>query len=74
MRTTVTLDEALVKEVMKVTPAKTKTAAVAQALREHIRQRRIDELRSLLGKVDLDAKSLEELREADIRELEELDE
>lgn len=70
MRTTVTLDEALVREIMKVTAAKTKTAAVTAALREHARRSRIDQLRSLLGKIDFDAKSLDELREAEIREAE----
>ncbi len=68
MRTTVTLDEALVREIMKVTSAKTKTAAVTAALREHARRSRIDKLRSLLGKVDIDAKSLKDLRDAELRE------
>lgn len=70
MRTTVTLDETLVREIMKVTAAKTKTAAVTVALREHARRSRIDKLRSLLGKVDIDAKSLKDLREAEIQEAE----
>lgn len=70
MRTTVTLDEALVREIMKVTAAKTKTAAVTVALQEHARRSRIDQLRSLLGKVNIDAKSLQELRDAELREAE----
>lgn len=72
MRTTVTLDEKLIQEVMKVTAAKTKTAAVTAALREHVRRNQIDKLRSLLGKVDIDSKDLKELRELEIQETEQI--
>ncbi|MDP8256651.1 MAG: type II toxin-antitoxin system VapB family antitoxin [Candidatus Alcyoniella australis] len=74
MRTTVTLDEGLVREVMSVTSAKTKTAAVALALREHVRRKRIEKLRSILGKVDIDAVDLENLRAEELREAEWIDE
>jgi Arc/MetJ family transcription regulator len=73
MRTTVTLDGRTVAEVMKMTAAKTKTKAVAMALDEFIRRTKIDILRSMLGKVELDVRAIEELREADRRETEEID-
>lgn len=70
MRTTVTLDEKLVREVMKTTAARTKTGAVTRALQEHVRRMRIDKLRSLLGKVEIDSEGLKELREMELQEAE----
>ncbi len=51
MRTTLNLDEELVRELMKVTEAKTKTEAIHQAISEAIRRRKLDQLKSLSGKV-----------------------
>lgn len=62
MRTTLNLDENLVKELMTITGAKTKTQAIHQAIAEFIRQRRLEGLKALSGKVhlDLDWRELEE--------------
>lgn len=70
MRTSITLDEELVAEVMKVTPAKTKTRSVTIALKEYVKRKRIEKLRSLLGNVDIDEESARTLREMEIREAE----
>ncbi|MCZ7586471.1 MAG: type II toxin-antitoxin system VapB family antitoxin [Deltaproteobacteria bacterium] len=69
MRTTVTLDEKLIREVMKNSTARTKTAAVAQALQEHLRRLKLEKLRSLLGHVDIDA-DWETLRDSELEESE----
>ncbi len=71
MRTSITLDEELVAEVMKVTPAKTKTRSVTIALKEYVKRKRIEKLRSLLGNVDIDEERIRKLREMEIREVEE---
>jgi Arc/MetJ family transcription regulator len=70
MKSTITLDGKLVEEVMKVTPAKTKTRAVTIALAEHVRRKKLERLRSMLGKVEMDEGALEKLRnlEMEIRE------
>lgn len=62
MRTTLDLDENLVKELMAVTKAKTKTAAIHLAIMEFIRRRRLEGLKALSGKLhlDLDWRELEE--------------
>lgn len=62
MRTTLNLDDELVKELMRVTGAKTKTEAIHQAIAAFIRQRRLEGLKALSGKVhlDLDWRQLEE--------------
>jgi len=68
MRTTVTLDDDLVTEIMKATSAKTKTRAVTIALEQFVRRTKIDALRSLLGTVDVDPRPFSQLRELEIAE------
>lgn len=58
MRTTVTVDESLVHELVAVTGARTKTAAVRQALIEQIRLAKLRRLADLLGTVDVDDAAL----------------
>jgi Arc/MetJ family transcription regulator len=62
MRTTLDLDEGLVKELVKVTKAKTKTKAIHIAISEFLRRKRIEGLLALEGKLhlDLDWRELEE--------------
>ena len=67
MRTTVTLDENLVRELVSLSEAKTKTAAVAFAVQEQIRRAKLKKLASLLGTVTVDEKAIEESNEADMR-------
>jgi len=74
MRTTVTLDETLVRELLKFSKAKTKTGAVAQAVREQIRRAKLKQLASLLGTVDIDEKAIQESNEADMKRSEWLEE
>ncbi len=63
MRTTMSLDDGLIKELMKVTGARTKTAAIHLAISEFLRRKKIEELLALEGKIqlDLDWRELEEL-------------
>jgi hypothetical protein len=67
MRTTVTLDEKLVRELVSFSNAKSKTAAVAQAVKEQIRRAKLEKLASLLGSVDIDEKAIKEGNEADMK-------
>ena len=67
MRTTVTIDESLVRELLKFSGAKTKTAAVAFAVKEQIRRAKLKKLAGLLGKVDVDEKAIQESNQADMR-------
>lgn len=54
MRTTLDLNEKLIRELMDVTSAKTKTEAIHQAAAELIRRKKLDRLKSLSGKLHLD--------------------
>ena len=54
MRTTLDLPESLVEEARAAIGFKSKTDTVVLALQELIRRRRVDDLKALMGKVDLD--------------------
>jgi hypothetical protein len=54
MRTTLDLPEPLIEEARRLLGFKSKTDTVIVSLQELIRRKRIEELKSLLGSVDLD--------------------
>jgi antitoxin ParD1/3/4 len=51
MRTTLNLDEEALANAMKVSPGKTKTAVINQALRDYARRRSLRELLKFEGKL-----------------------
>ena len=51
MRTTLNLDDELVRELMKATRARTKTDAIHQAISDMIRRKKLDKLKALSGKI-----------------------
>jgi Arc/MetJ family transcription regulator len=53
MRTTLDLPASLIDEAQKLLGFKSKTDTVVLSLTELIRRRRLEELKNLLGKVDL---------------------
>jgi len=54
MRTTLDLPAELIEEARKLLGFKSKTDTVVLSLRELVRRRRVEELKSLAGKIDLD--------------------
>jgi len=60
MRTTLSLDDVLIKELMEVTKAKTE--AIHLAMSESVRRKKLEGLKALSGKIhlDLDWRELEE--------------
>ncbi|MBL7212630.1 MAG: type II toxin-antitoxin system VapB family antitoxin [Desulfobacteraceae bacterium] len=74
MRTTITLDENLVRELVKVSHSKTKTAAVALAVKEQIRRTKLKRLADLLGTVEVDEEAIREGNKADMKRSQWLDE
>lgn len=66
MRTTLDLDEQLIRELMDATAAKTKTDAIHQAAAELIRRKKLERLKSLSGKLHLDL-DWNKLEQAEIR-------
>lgn len=67
MRTTVQVDERVLKEAMELTRAKTKREVIQLSLKELVRNRRLKRLRERLGhtELDIDLEGLEEMRGQD---------
>jgi Arc/MetJ family transcription regulator len=67
MRTLIDIDEAVLEEAMRLTKTRTKKEVVNLSLRELVRRKRIERLKSKLGKMDLDIdhRSLERMRNDD---------
>ena len=72
MRTTVTMSDETLAELMRFSKAKTKTEAVNLAVEEWVRLRKLQELRSLRGKLSFE-KGIEEIRGDEVKELEDLE-
>ena len=62
MRTTLNLDKDLIAELMKISGAKTKVAAIHMAISEFVRHKKLEGLKALSGKIhfDLDWREMEE--------------
>ena len=73
MRTTVTLDEKMVRELVTISNAKSKTAAVAMAVEEQIRIAKLKKLADLLGKINIDEAAIIESQQADVKRAKWLD-
>lgn len=67
MRTTLDLPEELVDEAKAVLGYKSKTDTIIFALKEVVRRERIQELKDLIGKIDLDDHAILEGREKERR-------
>lgn len=54
MRATLNIPDDLLSEVQKITGEKSKTKAIVVAMQEYIRQKKIEELLALRGKIKID--------------------
>ena len=71
MRTTITLPDDLVKDLMHHTHTKKTTEAVIIAIQEWLRLKKIHEIKMLRGKLDID-QNLKELRQKEIKKMDDL--
>lgn len=72
MRTTVTIPDEVLEDLMSFTDASTRTEAVNRAVSEWVRLRKIQEIRSLRGRLRFD-RGIEDIRQADIGEMADLE-
>lgn len=72
MRTTLTIGDDILEDLMRFSKAKTRTEAVRLALAEWVRRKRIEKLKSLRGKLPIEG-DLEKLRELEMEETETFD-
>ena len=54
MRTTITIEHDIVKELLKETKAKSKASAVKEAIRDYIRRAKLKKIKSMRGKLEFD--------------------
>lgn len=62
MRTTLDLPDELLEEARRLLGFKSKTDTVVLSLRELVRKRRVEELKDLLGSIELDIDTAESRR------------
>ena len=65
MRTTIDIDDELLKEVMEKSGTKSKKNAIVTAMKDYLRLKRREELKNLIGNYDkfnLDLKDLRKMR------------
>ena len=55
MRTTVTIEHDILEELLKQTKAKSKAAAVKEAVRDYLRREKLKKIKSLKGKLEFDS-------------------
>ncbi len=65
-RTTITLPNSLLDELMSTIEAKSKTEAVIKAIKDEIRMKKTERIKSLAGKMEF-TKSADKLRHEDER-------
>ena len=72
MRTTISIDEELMNELLRAEPGVTRSEAVRRAIKEYVYQRRVDEFMKLAGShiVDLDWREMRRQSIADAQTLE----
>jgi Arc/MetJ family transcription regulator len=68
MRTTITIDDDLLRELLALTETDNRTAAINAAIEGHVRRLKLEGLRDLAGQVDI--ASNDELEAADLEEAE----
>jgi hypothetical protein len=68
MRTTLTVRDDIMRELMKITEAKTQTEAVNRAVADWVRRMKVLRIKSLRGKLIIDG-DLDKLRARDIAEV-----
>lgn len=65
-RTTITLPNSLLDELMSTIKAKSKTEAVIRAIKDEIRMKKLEKIKSMAGKMEF-IKSADKLRHEDER-------
>ena len=73
MRTTLDIDDELMTNLLEQYPGKSKTQAIEQAIREHLYQTAAKELIAMAGTIDIDEDYLREMKEADLKRQQKLD-
>jgi Arc/MetJ family transcription regulator len=65
MRTTINIDDQLIKEAEAIYKAESRSKAIEYAVRDAIQIKKMEQLRSLIGKVQFDEEAMGQLRDSE---------
>ncbi len=65
MRTTINIDDQLIKEAEAIYKAESRSKAIEYAVRDAIQIKKMEQLRSLIGKVEFDEEAMRQLRDSE---------
>ncbi len=65
MRTTINIDDQLIRETEAVYKAESRSKAIEQALRDALQMKKEEQLKSLVGKIVFDEEAISRLRESE---------
>jgi Arc/MetJ family transcription regulator len=65
VRTTINIDDQLIKEAEAIYKAESRSKAIEYAVRDAIQIKKMEQLRSLIGKVEFDEEAMGQLRDSE---------
>ncbi len=65
MRTTINIDDQLIKETEAIYKADSRSKAIESALRDALQMKKMEQLKSLIGKVEFDEEAMRSLRDSE---------
>ncbi|MBM4236180.1 MAG: DUF2191 domain-containing protein [Firmicutes bacterium] len=65
MRTTINIDDQLIKEAEAIYKAESRSKAIEFALRDALRMKKMEKLKSLIGKIEFDEDAMRKLRDSE---------
>ena len=65
MRTTINIDDQLIKEAEAIYKAESRSKSIEYALRDALRMKKMEQFRSLIGKIEFDEEAIRQLRDSE---------
>ncbi len=62
MRTTINLPDDLIRETEAVYKADSRSQSIAQALKDALRQKKLEQLKDMIGKIEFNENTITEMR------------
>lgn len=63
MRTTINISDHIIKETETIYKANSRSKSIEMALQDALQQKKIEQLKEMIGKIEFDEKAILELRE-----------
>ena len=63
MRTTINIDDQLIKEAEAIYKAESRSKSIEYALRDALQMKKMERLKELVGKIEIDEEAMRQLRE-----------